>query len=222
MNKDSTLGIIFDLDGTLIDSESVHLKLYQQLALKIGYKLSDQEYMLNLRGMTDSETFRYLLQKTDKECSVTELVSEKQREYHNFLEGGEVSEIKGAIDYVHQLFDGGFLLAVATSASHEEAKLSLVELGIADDVKVIVSAESVLRGKPAPDIYLYSAQCLGLLPHQCLVYEDSISGVQAACRAGMQVIGVGNMDSNALKAAGAHAVINDFSNCSSKTLQLSS
>jgi HAD superfamily hydrolase (TIGR01509 family) len=206
------LGVIFDLDGTLIDSEPTHKLLYQEVAQMAGYHLSDEEYGSKLRGMTDSDTIASIVKLSGKPHNIDDLVVHKQRRYHEYLTESAIPATQGAIAFVKGLAHKGFLLAVATSATTEEACLSLKNLGLSDCISIVVSAESVQNGKPAPDIYLKAAKSLGLAPSECLVYEDAVSGVHGAIAAAMRVIGVTRSDSALLKDAGAMMVIEDFRN----------
>ncbi len=204
------LGIIFDLDGTLIDSEPVHKELYQEVAKMLDYDLSEEEYRSALRGMTDTATIAAIAHSSGKPRDIDDLVAHKQAKYHEYLKNGNVRAIGGAIEFVRQLAERGFLLAVATSAMTEEAHMAIDSLRLVDVFPVIVSAEAVERGKPAPDLYLKAAELLGLHPDECMVYEDATSGVCGAVAAGMKVIGVASSDAALLREAGARMVIEDF------------
>ena len=104
--------------------------------------------------------------------------------------------------------------AVATSARRADATRLLRELGLLAQFAVIVTAEDVRRGKPAPDVFITAAERLGVRPERCLVFEDSVVGVRAGRAAGMRVIGVTTAHTAAeLTAAGAEQCITDFEGC---------
>jgi beta-phosphoglucomutase-like phosphatase (HAD superfamily) len=101
--------------------------------------------------------------------------------------------------------------AVATSASRQDVHRLLGHLGLRELFDAVVTAEDVRLGKPDPEVYLLAAEGIGVAPVQCLVFEDSVVGVQAARRAGMRVIGVATAHTDAeLRDAGAASVVDDF------------
>jgi beta-phosphoglucomutase len=208
--KNLPIGIIFDLDGTLIDSEPVHMALYQEIAHSLGYSLSDAEYYSKLRGMTDEETVDAISQMADKKGNRKRLIEEKQRKFAKRLSEGEIKPLNGAVAFVRELHNQGHLLALATSAIGAEAQVALRGLGLTDLFSAVLSAENILHGKPAPDAYLNAARALSLPPKECLVYEDSLAGVQAALAAGIEVVAIGDTRNEMLHHSGAKLVISDF------------
>ena len=204
------LGVIFDLDGTLIDNEELHKTLFQDTARSLGYSLSDDEYRSRLSGLTDSEVMEYILAAAHRSRSISELVTVKLGRYLKQIQTGGVQTIPGAVPFVRSLRECGVRIAVATNASKREADIAVALLGLADVVETCVTIESVTRGKPAPDIHLRAARLLGLAPSDCLVYEDSLHGIQAAVAAGMRVVSVGRTGYDRVRQAGAMMMIEDF------------
>jgi beta-phosphoglucomutase len=211
-NKNYPIAIIFDLDGTLLDSEAIHEALYQEVAQKVGYLLSDDEYISKLRGKADEEIIGYIVKQTGEQHDLQQLISYKQKRYKEYLIRGDIPQTKGAIKFIESLAKMGFLLAICTSATSEEVKLGLGKIELFDYFDVIISAENMQQGKPAPEPYLMTAKTLGVLPKECLAYEDSVAGVQSAIAAGMQVVGINTTNIRALIASGAMCVIQDFQN----------
>lgn len=207
--KHYPIGIIFDLDGTLLDSELTHIKLYQEAGRNLGYELTNEEYETSLRGKTDEDIIHYMASAT-KRCDQEEyIIRIKQEKFIAHLRSGEVPPMPGSVDFVKQLSSQHFKLAVVTSATWEELTVALEILGCRNSFQVLVSAESVENGKPAPDPYLKAATLLGLMPRECLVYEDAVAGIYGAVAAGMTAVAIGLQDESCQR-VGALFSIKDF------------
>ena len=189
--KNYPLGLIFDLAGTLLDSEPVHLKLYSEFGKELGFSLTKEEYARSLKGRTDRDTILHMATVAGKIEAAERVIREKQQAYLECLRSGNVPAIPGAVEFVRKVSTQSFKIGVATSATHEEAVSSLTSLGLVDLIHVLVTEESVSRGKPAPDIYQMMAKLLKLAPRECVVYEDAPAGVEAALTAGMATVTVG-------------------------------
>lgn len=203
-------GIIFDFDGTLIDSEAIHFSLYRELAARMGYRLTEDEYRQNLRGRTDAAIIDELRSAAGCGDPLDSLVAAKQRRFVHSLARGSARAIPGAVPFVRRLAQKGYRLAVASSATLDEVRLGLQSIGIFHFFRGVISAESVKRGKPDPEPFVRAAALIGFSPHDCITYEDSLSGVTAAADAGTLVIGVGRMPRPLFRDAGAVDVIPDF------------
>jgi len=210
--KHYPIAVIFDLDGTILDSEETHKRLYQETARSLDYDLTDAEYFSKLRGMTDEETFKRILQLAGKKGNSKKLTAQKQKEFLRCLSEDQMKAVPGATEYIRALEKRGYLLAVATSASREEANIALRSIGLADVFRVLISSENVTIGKPAPEVYLKAVESLGLSPSECLVYEDAIAGIKAASAAQVRVIAVGDVKDESLRRAGAAMIISNFVN----------
>jgi beta-phosphoglucomutase-like phosphatase (HAD superfamily) len=103
--KNYPLGVIFDLDGTLIDSESLHKGLYQKMAARIGVQLTDEEYYAEAIGMTDSETLEYLFTKSGRRLDLLErnnLIQDKQSEFLKALQERSIPAVAGAVSFIKE------------------------------------------------------------------------------------------------------------------------
>lgn len=211
-DKNYPIAVIFDLDGTILDSEEVHKLLYQQSARALGYELTDAYYFLQLRGMTDEKTFEHLLRLSGKKVSVRNLVEEKKQRFLRYLVENRIKAVPGVVEYIHMLERRGHVLGLATSAFKEEATTTLKNFGLAESFQVITTCEDVVAGKPAPEVYLKTLHALRLQPSECLVHEDSIAGIKAAVAAQIRVVAIGDIADKKLRQAGASAVISNFVN----------
>jgi len=206
------LGVVFDLDGTLIDSEAVHKSLYQEIAKTLGYSLSDQEYNSTLRGMTDDETIGAIIQRAGKPANKEKLISRKQGEFAKYLTSGNVKPIPGAVEFVRKIYEQSHVLALATSATDWEATTALEHLGILDLFSAIVSVGKGNPSKPLPDVYERVVRSLRLRQWECVVYEDSLNGIKSAIDAGIEVVAVGDPANEILKGLKVKTIIPDFVN----------
>ena len=180
-------GIIFDFDGLLVDTEIVSLKMYDQLLHEYGSEMTEEIYARYYSGQTEENNVRKLIQDYDlplsfDECMNRVLTLEKEI----IAEGVELKP--GVKELLELLYGVEFKIALATSSAKERALTILDQHGIRMYFDVTVFAEDIIRSKPDPEIFLTAAEKLGCKPEECLVFEDSENGIEAAYRAGMQVI----------------------------------
>ncbi len=119
-------------------------------------------------------------------------------------------EVPGAIHFLHRLKEEGYKVGLVTSSSTEKMKIALKKMGLEDVFNALVTADRISRGKPDPMCYLLAAEELGVQPSACIVFEDSFSGIQSGCQAGMRVIGVATTHPAEKIRAAVYAVISDF------------
>ena len=182
-------GVVFDLDGLLLDSEQVWDTAREELARERGGRWHEQAQR-DMMGMSSPEWSRYMhdvigLADPPKEISA-EVVRRLERLYHERL-----PIIPGAREAVERLAER-WPLALASSSNRELIDLALELMGIAHLFKATVSSEEVGHGKPAPDVYLEAARRLGVEPNRAAAIEDSHNGIRAAKAAGMRVVAIPN------------------------------
>lgn len=182
-------GVIFDLDGLLIDSESYWREGDFLLAKKYNFLLTD-EFRNQLMGRGIKECSEIFIKNFNLKVDPDVLTKERLKFLHQTL-FEKVELMPYAKELIQKLKNNRYVLAVAT-AGHEAtiAKRILDQLSILNDFSFIVSGLEVKHSKPAPDIFLETAKRMGLLPNECIVLEDAINGIMAAKAAGMKVIGV--------------------------------
>ncbi|MDM8530420.1 HAD family phosphatase [Anaerolineales bacterium HSG25] len=202
--------VIFDFDGTILDSEKAHLRAYQALGQVLGYVIPDEEYFANFVGKTDLEILDYMIKRSGQDVTFETLFEQKKRRFMDYLQAGEVTPIAGVVEFVTHLVEQSLPLAIASNAVIAEIEEGVSQLGLRDCFQFMLSVESTTNGKPAPDIYLMAAEQLGVEPASCLVYEDSLTGIQAAVSAGMRVVAVGDINNEQLRQTGAKRIISDF------------
>jgi beta-phosphoglucomutase len=187
MVKHAIQAVIWDLDGVIIDSAEEHRRAWQKLAQEIGKTMSDEEFRATF-GMRNDTIISTLWGAMPSE-RIREL-SERKEAYFRELIGKEARALPGALELMSQLHEAGFAQALASSTPQANIDLISEVLGLRRYLQVLVSGETVERGKPAPDIFLKAAAGLQVTPEACVVIEDAPAGVEAAHAAGMRCIAV--------------------------------
>ena len=198
--KGFPLACIFDLDGVIVDTATYHYKAWKRLANSLGFDFT-REQNEQLKGISRMDSLDLVLgwgntQKSDSEK--LQLAQQKNAWYLEFIGQMKADEIlPGVRQFIEELKAAGIRIALG-SASKNSAEI-LERTGISDFFDVIVDGNSVTRSKPDPEVFSRGAELLGLAPESCVVIEDAAAGIEAAHRAGMKVIGIG--DAQVLKNA---------------------
>ncbi len=179
-------GVIFDLDGVLIDSGWAHKQAWFDLAEKEGYKMSD-EFFSDTFGMQNVQIIPMLVGRDLPIEEIDRLSDWKEQRYRDLM-SVKLELSPGAERLLRELKDNGFLLAIGSSAPKDNLELIFQCLRLDSYIDACVTKEDVIKGKPAPDTFLKAAQRLSLQPQNCIVVEDAVHGVEAAKTAGMFVI----------------------------------
>lgn len=180
--------VIFDLDGTLVDSMWIWTKIDIEYLGRFGISCPE-DLQSAIEGMSFSETAAYFKKRFAIPDSIEKIKADwnemTREKYKN-----EVPLKPGAADFLKKCRSRGMRLGIATSNSTELVSEAAQSLGVRDYFDVIMTACEVSRGKPAPDIYLAVAERLSVSPARCLVFEDIAPGIQAGLAAGMKVCAV--------------------------------
>ena len=181
-------GVIFDLDGVLIDTGQFHRQSWYDLAREEDFEMSD-ELFYSTFGMQNYHIIPLLVRR-DLTAEDIERMSEwKERRYRELI-SGKLTLQEGARGLIDELKSNGFLLAIGTSAPQANLAFMLEHTGVDDCFDAYVTGEEVSNSKPAPDTFLKAAEKLLLAPGRCIVVEDAVQGVQAGKKAGMKVVAV--------------------------------
>ncbi|HML95940.1 MAG TPA: HAD family phosphatase [Thermodesulfobacteriota bacterium] len=206
--------VIFDFDGVIANTEPVHLRAFQRALAGEGVELTEEDYYANYLAYDDRTLFVRLYDDRGLEMEsalLAALMERKSLNYDEMIEGN-IELLPGAVDFIKSL-GGKYRLAIGSGALEAEIMNVLDFAGIRDIFEVIVGADRIANCKPAPDVYLEALRCLNALPGEggeiapaeCLVIEDSVSGIKAALAAGMKCLAVTNSYSEA-ELGEAHAV----------------
>jgi pseudouridine 5'-phosphatase len=201
--------VIFDLDGVLLDSEPIYTKATQQVIGPFG-KVFDWSIKGDMIGRSSLEGARHLIRTLDLPLTPEEYLRRRRPILEALFR--EVIEIPGARRFVESLRERGTVLAVATSSESALYRLKTAHHLWFAHFSVIVCGDDprVTRLKPAPDVFLVTAQLLGVSPERCLVFEDSLAGVSAARAAGMQVVALPDPAMDKSRYAEADLVISGY------------
>lgn len=179
--------VIFDCDGVLVDSEQASFEVARAMAMELEIELSFEENR-HYFGKRDSDMFTDLAAKYGVALPDGFLKRVENRKMTRYRQG--VALIPGALHAVRRIADAGLPVCVASSATVERTRVKLEPLGLMEFFdEHVFTAYNVARGKPAPDIFLHAAQCMGVTPENCVVIEDAAAGVRAGVDAGMRVLG---------------------------------
>lgn len=187
--------IIFDFDGVLADTEPLHYRMFREVLAEEGVTLTLEEYTTSYVGLTDAACFQAVLEARGacpKSGWINELVGRKTSRMQASLRLEPVL-LPGIAEFVATA-GASYRLAVASGALREEIEVTLDRAGFRGAFEHITAAQDVLRGKPAPDPYLYAVRALNLTrplaAAECLAIEDTPHGVAAARKAGLRCLAV--------------------------------
>lgn len=186
-----TRAIVFDFDGVLADSEGLHLAAFQEVLAARGWQLDADTYYERYLGFDDTDLVREFAQDRALDVrglDIAALAAEKGAVYERRLAEGSLL-YPGAAAVVGRLRDR-FVLGIASGSLTREIDAVLERAGLRESFAVIVGADSVARGKPAPDPYLRAVRCLGVAPARAVAVEDSQWGLVSARAAGLRAIGI--------------------------------
>lgn len=184
INKQAINLVIFDSDGVLVDSEIISANLLIECLHSLSIDINFEYVQGNFLG----RSFSYIVENINKNFNVLLPESFEETYRHKLLEAfkNELQPIEGVVDVLSQL---SVDCCLASSSSRERIEISLANTSLIKWFPDrIFTADQVEHGKPAPDLFLYAAQNMGYAPENCLVIEDSRSGIQAAMSAGMEVM----------------------------------
>jgi len=210
-------GVVFDLDGVLIDSHPLHREAWKHFLAALGRDVSDSELDFILDGRRRDEILCYFLGKLTH-GEIMEYGAKKDEMLRQL--GESMQPFRGVVEFLDRLCQAGIRIALATSASRNRAVGTLERLGLASYFEVIVTGDEVPSSKPDPAIYRLAAERLQEKPANLLAVEDAVSGVKSARAAGMRCMGVASAErAQKLCAAGADPVVSDFHSLSLARLE---
>lgn len=188
-------GAIFDLDGVIVDTAKFHYLAWARLAKELGFEFSLQDNE-RLKGVSRIRSLEILLEIGDINVSETEknvMAEKKNNWYIDYIKEMDESELlRGAKEYIMQLRNQGVKIALGSASKN--APMILENLKIMDLFDAVIDGNKVSKAKPDPEVFILGAHELGLFPADCVVFEDAEAGVEAAKRAKMKVVGIGEKE----------------------------
>lgn len=212
--------LLFDMDGLMIDTESVSGDAWRLAAEEVGQPI-DEALILGMVGLSVHKCVDFIAGHFQDRSLAETLSASCRRHYRRLLAHGELRVKPGIFDVLQWAEDTVLPGAVATSTQRELCDLKLARTGLQRFFRHTVAGDEVANTKPAPDIYLAAAALLDVAPAQCVVLEDSVYGVRAAQAAGMRVIMVPDiLTPTSEDSAGTLAVCHDLHQALSLLKQL--
>ena len=181
--------VLWDLDGTLIDSEAYHWRSWLETMRAEGRDLECDVFQASF-GQRNDRILSAWLGPDATPARIARIADAKETAYRRLMRAGGLDWLPGVPAWIRRLEADGWKQAIASSAPRLNIEAVLDVLGRAHPFAAVVSAEDVPAGKPAPDVFLAAATRLGVAPARCVVVEDAPAGIEAARRAGMRSIGI--------------------------------
>ena len=179
--------VIFDLDGTLIDTEKYFKRFWREAAAEFGFAMSEGQ-ALELRSMGKPYVLWKGKEWFGEEFDYIKIRDRRRELMQAYLEKTGIETKPGAEQALRQLKEEGAAIALATATPTERAKEQLMQVGLLEYFDEVVSTVQVERGKPAPDVYFYVCEKLGTAPAEVFAVEDSPNGAMSAIAAGLKVV----------------------------------
>jgi HAD superfamily hydrolase (TIGR01509 family) len=212
------IAAILDMDGVIIDSEPFHYQVNRDLFRRLGIAVAAADYQSYI-GVSHASMWSDLKRKHGLPHSVTELVEMQVKGNEDYLSRHPIAPVPGIVSLLETLRCNGIRIGLASSSSMATIELVLMNLGLRSFFAEVVSGEDFPFGKPAPDIFLHTAERLGVGPASCIVIEDSYHGVMAAKAAGMRCIGFQNPNSGCQDLTMADLVVQQITDLSWEKLE---
>ena len=181
--------VLWDLDGTIVDSEEAHFLAWREAFAREGAELTRERFR-ELFGRKNEVTVRAMLGAHISDAEVERVAFGKEEGYRASVRAGGARLLPGVERMLEGLHLEGWLQAIVSSAPRANVETIVEALGIADYFGAVVGGEDVAAGKPDPACMLLAAERLGVDPRRCVVVEDAPAGLEAARRAGMSAVGV--------------------------------
>jgi beta-phosphoglucomutase len=215
------LAVLWDMDGTLVDTAELHFAAWVRLMQELGRPFSRADFAATF-GLRNPEIFAHLFGEGRYSEAELAALGERKEEFYRAAAGQGVTLLPGVGELLQGLHAAGFKQAVGSSAPRANLELILRLTDTQRYFEAVVSMEDTQRGKPDPQVFLVGAQRLGVPPARCLVVEDAVAGVQAAKAGGMKCIAVrfvGHHPAEKLHAAGADLVVPSLAGVSVETVR---
>lgn len=184
--------ILWDLDGTLADTEELHFESWRNTLIHYGIDYTFELFIASF-GRTNAEILPELLGSSSTSTQVETISLQKEANYRDLLRQSALQALPGVHQWLSDFRQAGLQQAIGSSGPMANIVASIEALRIGDYFNSIISGARLPKGKPDPMIFLLAASALGVQPEHCLVIEDSVAGIEAARRAGMRSVAVGKV-----------------------------
>lgn len=199
--------LLFDLDGTMLDTDTIHRGVFGDMLAGAGHDVTEAFYLDKIHGRLNADIFADLLPDAGDPQQLSE---DKEAEFRNRLPK-PYPGMPGVDRLVARAQDEGWGLAVVTNAPRLNAVAMLEAIGLRDAFEVVIIGEECARGKPDPLPYVTAMQRLGIDPARAVAFEDSPSGMRAAAASGALAVGIrSSLSDTELRSHGAQLTLQDF------------
>lgn len=204
-------GLLFDVDGTLVDNLAYHFMAFEEYAKREGYELLEP-LTLKHNGMHLKDIFPALLgEKVVAEQGLEKLSNGKEATYRDMYRP-LIAPIAGLIELLQAAKEAGVKCAIGSSGCRENVEMIIEGLDIAELIDASISGSDVTHGKPHPEIFIKAYEALGLKAEECVVFEDAANGIVAGLAAGCKCVGITtSATAETLNEAGAAMSVTDYS-----------
>ncbi len=203
-------GLIFDMDGTLVDNLAYHFMAFEEYAKRMGFTMLEP-LSLKHNGMHSDEIFKTLVgENIVAEYGARRLNREKEEVYREMYRPN-LKPVAGIVEFIKKAKQAGLKCAIGSAGCRENVEFIVEALGIGDMIDASISGSDVTHGKPHPEIFIKAYEALGLKAEECIVVEDAVNGVVAGVAAGCKSIAVTTTATvEALTEAGASLCVEDY------------
>jgi HAD superfamily hydrolase (TIGR01509 family) len=207
--------VIFDMDGTIVDSEPIYDRVNAEIYEKYGFNLSQEDYDrhmgANMKDIWTDILERYSVKEEFSHYQIEDFMEDHiHSSYQGLAEAEDLELMPGVKDWFEFLKDHGYKMIIASSSYAPVIEHVYQRFGLGQYMEGYVDGNSIENGKPAPDIFLKAAAELGVKPEDCLIIEDSEHGVNGAHQAGAKVIGFNRAQSDSQDLSKADLIIREY------------
>jgi HAD superfamily hydrolase (TIGR01509 family) len=211
--------VIFDMDGVIIDSEPIHFKMESEMFHELKIAVPYEEHCSYV-GTSSQNMWEIITKRYSIEEDANVLVKKQHALYLEYLlTAKDLDPIPGVVEFIKDLYQGGFKLILASSANMEVIDLVLKKLKLSHYFMARVSGTELANSKPHPEIFIQSAKLASSELRECIVIEDSQNGITSAKAAGMKCIGFANPNSGVQDLSKADFVIHSFDELNAEAIR---
>lgn len=179
--------VLFDLDGTLIDTEKYYNRVWSKAFAHFGYEISAKE-CLDMRSLGNPHILEWMQERFGENVECEEIRKYARQLVNELIEIEGLHLKKGVVDCLKFLKSKDVYIYIVTATAADRTEKCITQVGIKEYFDKIISATTVEKGKPSPDVYLLAAKLANVEPSECIAVEDSPNGAMSAINAGMKVV----------------------------------
>ena len=184
--------LLFDLDGTLIDSERFHFDCWNEFLSQYGVVIDFKDWLFNYAGIPLPQNAKTIINKYKIDADLADFIDRRELITFNGFKTKDIELMPFALDFVQYFFEKGLTLAVVTASPRVDVEAVFERNGLAKYFRLFVTRTDVTMSKPDPESYNICVKMLGLAKEECIVFEDTVNGVKSALAAGITCYAIQN------------------------------